>query len=99
MITEKQVKQAIQIIEQYKQQQYSILRDLNKKSDTRHISILNLKTREFNCLIAGDVKTIGELLAIDRHELRKFRNLGSKGIEMINASLENIGIKTEPFLT
>ena len=99
MITEKQVKEAIEIIEQYKQQQYSIIRDLNKESDTRHIRTLNLKIREFNCLRAGGIKTIGELLAIDRHELIKFRNLGSKGIEKINASLENIGIETEPFIS
>lgn len=99
MITKKQVKEAIEIIEQYKQQQYSIIRDLNKESDTRHLITLNLNIREFNCLRARGVQTIGELLAIDRHELIKFRNLGVKGIEKINASLENIGIKTEPFLT
>ena len=80
-ITKKQVIRAIEIIEEYHKQQS---KKLEKKLEKRSILTLNLNTRENNCLISEGIQTIGDLLRIDRLELRKLRNLGNKGIVLIN---------------
>lgn len=99
-ITKKQVIKAIEIIEEYHRQQSKKLETyLEKDLDKRSILTLNLNTRENNSLIAEDIQTIGDLLRIDRHELRKLRNLGNKGIVLINNALKYEGIETDPFST
>lgn len=71
--------------------------EMEKYLEQRSISTLNLKTRENNCLIAADVQTIGDLLRINRRELVNLRNLGVKGIALINNALKDQGIETTPF--
>ena len=62
-----------------------------------YLLILKLNTRSLNCLRAANIETIGELLSIDRFELRKFRNIGKKGIDDINRKLKDFGIETPDF--
>ena len=103
MITKKQVLEALELIEKYKTQELSRVKQIEKKTneatDKRSIVCLGLKTREINSLKAADVNTVGELLNVDRFDLRRFRNLGSKGIAMINEALKEDGIETESFVT
>jgi DNA-directed RNA polymerase subunit alpha len=99
MITKEEVLKAIDIIEKYQKQELRKIKELEVESDKRSILILGLKTRELNCLKAEDIETIGELLAIDRFDLRKFRNIGKKGITDINKKLKDFGIDTPEFLT
>ena len=96
-ITKEQVIEALAIVEAYKEQSISKLKQIEKDSDIRSVNCLNLPTRELNCLRSWGIKTIGELLSTDRDELRKCRNLGSKGICKINEALESIGVNTEFF--
>ena len=102
MITKKQVLEALEVIEKYKTQELINVKQIEKKineaTDKRSIVCLGLKTREINRLKAADVNTVGELLNIDRFDLRRFRNLGSKGIVMINEALKKDGIETESFV-
>ena len=99
MITKDEVLKAFDIIEKYQEQQKKIIQELEVKEDPRSILILGLNTREINCLKAAGIETIGELLAVDRFELRKYRNLGKKGIIDINKKLKEFGINTPEFLT
>lgn len=99
MITKDEVLKAIDIIEKYQEQERQKIKQLDVESDKRSILFLELNTRELNCLKAADIETIGELLAVDRFELRKFRNIGKKGIDDINKKLKNFGIETPNFRT
>ena len=99
MITKDEVLKAFDIIEKYKEQQKQIIKDLEVKEDPRSILILGLNTREINWLKAAEVETIGELLSIDRFELRRYRNIGKKGIIDINKKLKDFGIETPDFRT
>ena len=98
-ITKEQVVKALDLIEEYKNQCFKSISKIDIESDTRSILILGLKTRELNCLNASGINTIGELLNINRFDLRRFRNLGGKGITLINKALKDEGINTEEFLT
>ena len=102
MITKEQVLEALEVIEKYKIQELSSVKQIEKKTneatDKRSIVCLGLKTRDLNCLKAANVNTVGELLNFDRFELRKIRNLGEKGIIAINKALKDKGIETEEFL-
>jgi DNA-directed RNA polymerase subunit alpha len=99
MITKEQVLKAFDIIEKYQEQERQKINELEVEADKRSILILNLNTRELNGLRAEDIKTIGELLAVDRVDLRKYRNIGKKGINNINKKLKDFGIETPDFLT
>lgn len=99
LITKEQVLKAFDIIEKYQEQERQKIKELEVESDKRSILILGLNTRELNCLRAADIETIGELLAIDRFELIKFRNMGNKGINDINKKLKDFGIETPDFRT
>ena len=100
-ITKEEVLKAFDIIEKYKEQELQKIKEIEVEveADKRSILILGLKTRELNSLKANDIETIGELLAIDRFELRKFRNMGKKGIDNINKKLKDFGIETPDFRT
>jgi len=97
MITKEEVLNAFDIIEKYQEQERQKIKELEVESDKRSILILGLNTRELNCLMAANIKTIGELLSIDRFELRKFRNIGKKTIDGINRKLKDFGIETPGF--
>lgn len=99
MITKDEVLKAFEVIEKYKEQERQKIKELEVESDKRSILLLGLKTREINCLKASEIETIGELLAVDRFELRKYRNLGKKGIIDINKKLKDFGIDTDEFRT
>lgn len=99
MITKVEVLNALDLIEKYKEQQKQIIQDLEVKEDPRSVLILGLNTREINSLKGSEIETIGELLAIHRHDLRRFRNLGKKGIIDINKKLKDFGIDTPEFRT
>jgi len=103
IITKERVLEALEVIEKYKIQEISNIKKIenktNKATDKRSVVCLGLETREFNCLKSAGVHTVGELLSVDRCDLRKIRNLGRKGIVMINESLKADGIKTNDFLT
>ena len=93
-ITKEQVLEAFDIIEKYQEQ---LRKELG--ADPRSIYDLGLNTREFNCLKAAEIETIGELLEIPRDVLRKFRGIGKKGIIDINKKLKDFGIDTPEFHT
>src|SRR5574344_1189588 len=97
--TKEEVLKALDIIEKYKEQERQKIKELEVEADKRSILILGLNTRELNSLKAYDIETIGELLDLDRFELRKFRNIGKKGIDNINKKLKDFGIETPDFRT
>jgi len=99
MITKVEVLNALDLIEKYKEQQMQKINQLEADSDPRSIFLLGLNRREINCLQAAEIETIGELLAVDRHDLRRFRNLGRKGINDINKKIKDFGINTPEFRT
>ena len=99
MITKKQVLEDFDIIEKYQEQERQNIKNLEVETDKRSILILGLNTRELNSLKNWGIETIGELLALDRFELRLFRNIGKKGINNINKKLKDFGIKTPDFRT
>jgi len=99
MITKEEVLNALDIIEKYQEQERQKIKELEVESDKRSILLLGLNTRENNGLRAGDIETIGELLSIDRSDLRKFRNIGKQGIYDINRKLKDFGIETPDFHT
>jgi len=99
MITKQEVMEALDLIENYKIQQLESIIEIEIKIDNRPISILGLKTRENNCLSANKIDTIGDFFSLNKNSLRRFRNLGEKGIENINTSLKLNGIDIGPFKT
>lgn len=99
MITKEEVLKALDIIEKYQEQERQKIKELEVDSDKRSISILGLSTREINYLRAAEIKTIGELLSVDRSDLRKCRSIGKKSIININKKLKDFGIDTPEFLT
>ena len=99
MITKAEVLNALNLIEKYKEEQVQTIQELEIKADTRSILILGLNTRELNCLKSVGIKTVGELLSVDRFEIRRYRNLGKKGIININRKLKDFGIDTPEFRT
>ena len=94
MITKEDVLKAIDIIEEYQQQERRKIKELEITKDTRSILILGLRTREINCLESEGITTIGELLAYDKGNLRRIRNLGEKSFTNIIKKLKDIGIDT-----
>jgi len=99
MITKDEVLKAIETIEKYKEEQKKVIRELDIELDPRHVSILGLNTRELNVLKCCEIKTIGELLALDRFGLRYARGMGKKSIENINKKIKEFGINTPEFRT
>jgi len=53
---------------------------------------LELSVRSHNCLIAADIKTIGDLVRRDEQEMLKFRNFGRKSLTELNKILEEKGL-------
>ena len=99
MITKAEVLNALDLIEKYKEQQMQKIIQLEADADPRSVFLLGLNKREINALKAGEIETIGELLAVHRNDLRRFRNLGKKGINDINKKIKDFGINTPEFRT
>lgn len=53
---------------------------------------LELSVRSYNCLMAANIKTIGDLVKRDEQEMLKFRNFGRKSLQELNKILEEKGI-------
>jgi DNA-directed RNA polymerase subunit alpha len=63
---------------------------------------LELSVRSYNCLMAANIKTIGDLVRRDEQEMLKFRNFGRKSLQELNKILVekgiNFGMDTEKYL-
>jgi len=53
---------------------------------------LELSVRSHNCLMAANIKTIGDLVGRDEQEMLKFRNFGRKSLSELNKILEDKGL-------
>lgn len=53
---------------------------------------LELSVRSHNCLMAANIKTIGDLVRRDEQEMLKFRNFGRKSLSELNKILEEKGL-------
>jgi DNA-directed RNA polymerase subunit alpha len=53
---------------------------------------LELSVRSHNCLMAANIKTIGDLVRRDEQEMLKFRNFGRKSLTELNKILEEKGL-------
>lgn len=63
---------------------------------------LELSVRSYNCLMAANIKTIGDLVSRDEQEMLKFRNFGRKSLQELTKILEEkglyFGMDTEKYL-
>jgi DNA-directed RNA polymerase subunit alpha len=63
---------------------------------------LELSVRSYNCLMAANIKTIGDLVRRDEQEMLKFRNFGRKSLQELTKILDekgiNFGMDTEKYL-
>ena len=57
------------------------------------LQFLNLSTRAFNSLDRAGHRTIRDIISLNRQEIWKIRNLGTKGLHEIARSLWNLGIR------
>jgi len=53
---------------------------------------LELSVRSHNCLMAANIKTIGDLVGRDEQEMLKFRNFGRKSLTELTKILEEKGL-------
>ena len=63
---------------------------------------LELSVRSYNCLMAANIRTIGDLVKRDEQEMLKFRNFGRKSLQELTKILEekglHFGMDTEKYL-
>jgi DNA-directed RNA polymerase subunit alpha len=63
---------------------------------------LELSVRSHNCLMAANIKTIGDLVRRDEPEMLKFRNFGRKSLQELTQILEeknlNFGMDVDKYL-
>ena len=57
------------------------------------ITDLNLTKRPLNCLGIQSIKTIGDLVAYKRSEVKEFKNLGAKSLEEIEEKIAELGLE------
>ena len=57
-----------------------------------NVDELELSVRSHNCLMAANIKTIGDLVRRDEQEMLKFRNFGRKSLTELNKILEEKGL-------
>jgi len=53
---------------------------------------LELSVRSYNCLMAANIKTIGDLVRRDEQEMLKFRNFGRKSLQELTQILDEKGL-------
>jgi DNA-directed RNA polymerase subunit alpha len=51
---------------------------------------LELSVRALNCLKTAEIETMGDLVALDRNELLKFRNFGRKSLTELDALIDRL---------
>jgi len=56
------------------------------------IEELGLCTREFNCLWAGRLRTLGKIVQETEEDLLRFRNFGKKSLRLVKEMLESKGL-------
>lgn len=66
---------------------------LNCEARKIRIEDLELSVRAVNCLLAADIKTLGDLTRISRRELSRFRNIGIKTYGEIADILTHYGLR------
>ena len=54
---------------------------------------LELSVRSYNCLMAANIKSIGDLVRRDEQEMLKFRNFGRKSLQELTLILEEKGLR------
>ncbi len=54
---------------------------------------MDLSVRALNCLKAAEVETIGDLVALDKHDLLKFRNFGKKSLTELEELVRSKGLE------
>ncbi len=54
---------------------------------------LELSVRSYNCLMAANIKTIGDLVRRDEQEMLKFRNFGRKSLQELTQILEEKNLR------
>jgi DNA-directed RNA polymerase subunit alpha len=54
---------------------------------------LELSVRSYNCLMAANIKTIGDLVRRDEQEMLKFRNFGRKSLQELTQILQEKGLR------
>ena len=54
---------------------------------------MDLSVRALNCLKAADVETLGDLVALDKHDLLKFRNFGKKSLTELEELVRTKGLE------
>lgn len=57
-----------------------------------NVDELELSVRSHNCLMAANIKTIGDLVRRDEQEMLKFRNFGRKSLSELTKHLEEKGL-------
>ena len=58
------------------------------------LDILNLSARSYNSLEKAGVQYVGELLLMDKKELKAIKNLGKKSLDEIEEKLAELGVDT-----
>ncbi len=56
------------------------------------IADLDLSVRAYNCLKAADIKTLGDLAALDISDMMKFRNFGKKSLAELEQLVADKGL-------
>jgi DNA-directed RNA polymerase subunit alpha len=59
----------------------------------RSVDELELSVRAANCLKAANIRTIGELISRDEHEMLGFHNFGKKSLDEIKSILETMNLR------
>lgn len=54
-----------------------------------NLADLDLSVRAYNCLKAADIKTLGELAALDISDMMKFRNFGKKSLAELEQLIQD----------
>jgi len=54
------------------------------------LSDMELSVRALNCLKTADIDTLGQLVALDRNDLLKFRNFGKKSLTELDTLLDRM---------
>ncbi|MRJ03379.1 MAG: DNA-directed RNA polymerase subunit alpha [Epsilonproteobacteria bacterium] len=58
----------------------------------RKIDTLDLSARSYNCLEKAGIEYVGELLLMDRKDLKSIKNLGKKSLDEIDEKLGELGV-------
>ncbi|WP_099192173.1 DNA-directed RNA polymerase subunit alpha C-terminal domain-containing protein [Tepidibacter mesophilus] len=56
-----------------------------------HIDKLNFSVRTYNCLCRAGLDTVSKITERSELDLKKVRNLGSRGIEEVKDKLKELG--------